>query len=883
MSRGQLRVYLGAAPGVGKTYKMLEEGRRRQQRGADVVVGLVETHNRPFTEAMLGSLEVMARNEMQYRGSTFTEMDLDAILARAPEVVLVDELAHTNVPGCRNAKRWQDIEELLDAGITVLTTVNIQHLESLNDVVEEITGVPQRETVPDEVVRRAEQVELVDMTPEALRRRMAHGNVYKAEKVDAALGNYFRVGNLTALRELALLWLADKVDDQLDRYRAEHHIDSTWEARERVVVALTGGLEGDTLIRRGARVAARSKGADLMAVHVASSDGLAGADPANLARQRVLLESLGGTYHQVVGNDIPAALLDFARAVNATQLVLGASRRGRFAQLFSRGVGVTTTAESGSIDVHLVTHEAVKHGRTPIRLTRGVTVRRRVAGFIAAAVGLPLLTLVLDAATGTLGLSTDILLFLGLVVAVALVGGMYPALAAAVVGFGLLNYFFTPPIHRFTVSETENLIALLVFLLVAVGVSAVVDLAARRTVEAARARAEAETLSTVAGSVLRGGRPLITLLEQVRETFGLTSVTLLERRPDAAATPDRQHDADAWQIAASVGGSPCLAPGEGEVDVPVDDEVSLVLCGRILAASDRRVAEAFAAQAAIALRQERLAAQAAAMGQVSEADRLRSALLSAVSHDLRTPLASAKAAVTSLRSEEVAFSDFDRDELLATAEESLDRLTRLVENLLDMSRLQAGALGMHLQLISVVEAIPRAIDDVGEVGRDITVQVPDEIAEVHADPGLLERILVNVLTNAVRYSPPGQPPTVTASEHGGMVEVRVIDRGRGIPVADRERVFLPFQRLGDRDNETGVGLGLALSRGLAEAMGGTLQPENTPGGGLTMTLALPAADRHPSVDPEQLADPAILDRLDTYHPHLTRPGQTSGDVQGVST
>ncbi len=274
MARGQLRVYLGAAPGVGKTYKMLEEGQRRQLRGTDVVVGFVEPHGRPVTEALLAGLEIVPRRQVEYRGASFTEMDLDAVLARAPEVVLVDELAHTNVPGSRNAKRWQDIEELLEAGITVLSTVNIQHLESLNDVVATITGVPQRETVPDEVVRRAEQVELVDMTPEALRRRMAHGNVYQPEKVDAALGNYFRLGNLTALRELALLWLADKVDDQLDRYRAEHHIDKTWETRERIVVALTGGPEGDTLLRRGARVAARTKGADLMAVHVAGSDGL---------------------------------------------------------------------------------------------------------------------------------------------------------------------------------------------------------------------------------------------------------------------------------------------------------------------------------------------------------------------------------------------------------------------------------------------------------------------------------------------------------------------------------------------------------------------------------------------------------------------------------
>jgi two-component system sensor histidine kinase KdpD len=357
-----LRIYLGAAPGVGKTYDMLSEAHRRAGRGTDVVVGLVETHGRSRTAELLAGLEVLPRREVSYRGATFTEMDLDAVLARKPAVALVDELAHTNVPGSRNEKRWQDAEELLAAGVEVLSTVNIQHLESLNDVVETITGVPQRETVPDAVVRAAEQVQLVDMTPEALRRRMSHGNVYAPDKIDAALGHYFRAGNLTALRELALLWVADKVDEQLDRYRAEHGIAGVWETRERVVVALTGGPEGDTLIRRAGRIADRTKMADLLAVHVARSDGLTRASPAHLARQRALVERLGGSFHQVIGDDISTALLEFARGENATQLVLGASRRGRLAQMLSPGIGVTTTRLSGPIDVHLITHKQAGRG-----------------------------------------------------------------------------------------------------------------------------------------------------------------------------------------------------------------------------------------------------------------------------------------------------------------------------------------------------------------------------------------------------------------------------------------------------------------------------------------------------------------------------------------
>jgi len=858
MTQGQLRVYLGAAPGVGKTYRMLEEGHRRSERGTDVVVGYVETHGRKHTEAMVKDLEVRPRGEVNYRGTTFTEMDVDGILARRPEVVLVDELAHTNIPGSRNAKRWQDIQELLDAGITVITTVNIQHLESINDIVRQITGIPQRETVPDEIVRRAEQIELVDMAPEALRRRMAHGNIYRPEKVDAALGNYFRVGNLTALRELALLWLADKVDDELDRYRADHNISATWETRDRVVVALTGGPEGETLIRRAARLASRAKGADLLAVHVTRNDGLAGGSHANLARQRTLVESLGGTYHQVVGNDIPEALLDFARGVNATELVLGVSRRGRLSQILSPGVGVTTTNGSGPIDVHLVTHEEVNRGRGRLVAGSALSRSRRIAGFAVAVGGLLALTGVLILLQGQLSLPSDILLYLAAVVIVALVGGLFPALFAAVLGSLLLNYYFTPPIHRLTIEDHENLLALVVYLAVATAVSATVDQAARRTREAAIARAEAEILSTLAGSVLRGAKPLPALLDHLRETLGFTGVTLLERTVEAAPSPDLQHDPDSWRIVAAVGDQPCVTPSQGEAEVLVEDRISLVLRGHPLAAADRRTVEAFAAQAVVALRQERLSDQAAAAGPLVEVDRMRTALLSAVSHDLRTPLASAKAAIGGLRMTGVVFTAADREELLATVEESLDKLNRLVDNLLDMSRLQAGALAMTPEAMSMAETIALALDELGPDGQDIIVHMPDEFLEVNADPALVERVLVNVTRNALRYSPPDQPPMIVVSEHAGTVETRIIDRGPGIPPTQWDDVFLPFQRLGDRDNGTGVGLGLALSRGLAEAMGGSLTPDTTPGGGLTMTLRLPQARAGES------RPPVLLDVLDEW-------------------
>ncbi|WP_214109823.1 DUF4118 domain-containing protein [Acrocarpospora catenulata] len=844
MPRGRLRVYLGAAPGVGKTFAMLGEGRRAQERGRDVVVGLIETHGRPHTADLLDGLEVLPRKEVSYRDAVFGELDVAAVIERAPRLALIDELAHSNVPGSRNEKRWQDIEEVLDAGIHVLTTVNVQHLESLNDVVEEITGVPQRETVPDEVVRRADQIELVDMSPDALRRRMAHGNIYAPEKVDAALANYFRIGNLTALRELALLWVADKVDEQLDRYRAEHGIATTWEARERVVVALTGGPEGDTLIRRAARIAARTKGADLLAVHVTSADGLAGGDPANLSRQRSLAENLGGTYHQVVGDDVAGALLDFARGVNATQLVVGASRRGRLAQLLWRSVGMETAARSGSIDVHMITHEEVSLGRRrPERARAALTRRRRLTGWAAALAGLPALSAVLAPFREDLSLPSEILLFLVMTVGVALIGGMWPAVTAAVTGSLLLNYFFTPPLYEFTIHDPENLFALVVFVLVAAAVSLIVDRSARRSREAARAGAEAEVLATLAGHVLRGEAALPSLLTRLRETFGLSSVTLLERQPDTGRAPDDHGDPAAWRIVATAGGAPCTTPAAADMDVVIDEDLVLTARGALLPAADRRLLEAFAAEIAVALRHRRLQEQAERAKPLAEADRMRTALLAAVSHDLRTPLASAKAAVESLRNEEIEWSARDRRELLATADESLIRLDGLVANLLDMSRLQAGVLGVALEPVAIHEVLPRAIDDLGPFGGRVDADIGLDLPEVVADPVLLERVLANLISNAVRYSPDRERVLITASGHGSQVEIRVIDRGPGIPADSHERVFLPFQRLGDRDNHTGVGLGLALSRGLVEAMGGTLVPDDTPGGGLTMIISLPMEDR----------------------------------------
>jgi two-component system, OmpR family, sensor histidine kinase KdpD len=847
--RGTLRVYLGAAPGVGKTFAMLNEGRRRHERGTDVVVGFVEFHGRALTAAQVGDLEVIPRRTIEYRGATFEEMDLDAILARRPEQALVDEYAHTNVPGSRNEKRWQDVDELLDAGIDVVSNLNIQHLESLNDVVEQITGVRQRETVPDRIVRRADQIELVDMAPEALRRRMAHGNVYPAEKVDAALGNYFRVGNLSALRELALMWVADRVDDSLHEYRDRHGITKPWETRERVVVALSGAPAGEQLVRRAARIAERTKG-ELIGVHVVDGTGLASglADRAadGIAAQRRLLEDLGGEYRRVTGNDIATALVEVARSENATQIVLGASNRSRWQELVNGSVINKVVRLSGPIDVHVISERptepptsdgAPDNGERRLPAIKKVLTplppRRQAWGWAIAAVGLPLLTLLFANTRDTFGLHSILLIYLILAMVVALVGGVLPAAAAVVVGFLLANWFFTPPFYEWTISEAENLLALLIYVVAAGMVAVLVDRVGRSRLQASRSRAEAEALAALAGAMALPG-PLSEMLGQVRATFGFRSAALLWRR------------ADGWNVEAASGVDPPSDPEGADVHRELGDGIVLALAGGSLSADDQRVLNAFAAQLAAAAESQRLHDEAGKATELAHANDLRAALLQAVSHDLRTPLASIKAAVSSLRQTDIAWPQETEAEFEATIESETDRLTALVGNLLDMSRLQASALSVDVRPTGVEEVVIGAVSSLGAVAPKVDIDVAETLPPVAADAALLERALANLIANAVDASPPSAMPRVTAGEVGAgaahRLDICVIDSGPGIPRSDRELVFQPFQRLEDhRGHGAGVGLGLAIARGFVEAMGGELTVDDTPGGGTTMVVSLPIA------------------------------------------
>ncbi len=828
--RGELRIYLGAAPGVGKTFAMLNEAHRRLERGTDVVAAVIETHGRKKVASLLDGIEVVRPRVITYREKDFLELDIEAVIERRPQVALVDEYAHTNIPGSGNAKRWQDVEALLDAGITVISTVNIQHLESLNDVVAEITGVEQRETVPDDVVRKAAQIELVDITAEALRRRLAHGNVYPPERIDAALSNYFRPGNLTALRELALLWLADQVDAALAKYRADKKITDTWEARERVVVAVTGGPESETLVRRASRIASRSS-AQLMVVHVVRGDGLSSVPAFQSGKLRELATSLGATVHTVVGDDVPNALLDFARESNATQLVLGTSRRSRWASIFREGIGASTIKRSGKIDVHMVTHAEAHSGSSLSSISpRG----RKIISWLAA-IAVPWALCGLTAAwlDPVLDVGGKTAVFFVGVIAVALFGGVAPAVISGLLSSALLMWFLTEPRHSFAVTNPSHVVTEVVLLGVAVSIAVLVDTAATRAREAKRATQEAQLMALFAASVLRGG-DLGTLLERVREAYSQRAVSLVR-----AGEGGRE-------LVATAGTDPSTTAESADTAVKVgDDDFWMLMSGRALTGRDRKVLSAVATQAAGLVKQLELVEEAGKAESLAQADELRRLLLSALGHDLRTPLTAAKAAVSSLRAEDVGFSPEDTAELLATVEESIDQLTALVGNLLDSSRLAAGVVQPQLSTVYIEEVVQRALIGIGKhttvFGRGsidrVKVEVNGTIAM--ADAGLLERVLSNLIDNALRYAPDSMV-RINAGRVGKRVLINVVDEGPGIAQDVGERIFEPFQRLGDSDNSTGLGLGLSVAKGFVQAMAGTIQATDTPGGGLSISVDLAA-------------------------------------------
>ena len=832
MDRGSLRIFLGAAPGVGKTYAMLEEAHLLATAGTDVVIGVVMDHGRAATASLVEGLEAVPLRTVDYRGTQLPEMDVDAVLARAPQTALVDEYAHTNAPGSRHTKRWEDVDELLEAGIDVLTTVNVQHLASLNDVVESITGTRQQEVVPDAIVRKADQIELVDIPPELLRQRLSSGLVYAPDKIDAAMANYFRLGNLAALREIALIWLADRVDEGLAEYRKRHRIEETWPARERVVVALTGGPEGGALIRRAARILSRVSGGDLLAVHVRTPDGLAEGTEQDLAAQRKLVEDLGGSYQQLAGDDIASSLLDYARSVNATQIVVGVSRHTRLQQLFGRGgVGTAVVRDSGEIDVHMVTHSLA--GRGPrFRLTPVLGRTRTIVGYVLA-FAVPILMTAALLPFPELNLTTHALAHLCAVVAVAFIGGLWPAVVAAVFDSLLLNYFVTPPIGTLTIDDPQNFFALVVFLAVAVAFSLVVGVSSRRSRDAALARAEAGTLSELARGSLARDQSVEDFLEQLRAEFRLDAASLLREGHGT------------WKVDSAAGTDAPATPDEADGADPLGGGLTLAWRGRALSGSERRLMAAFEAHLTALLERQQLSLSLGETVKLGEANRIRTSILRAVSHDLRTPLAGIRLAATALRRQRGKTTPEEQAEMLETIDVYSDRLESLVANLLDMSRIDSSAVSVLHEPVTWLDVVSEVLVELPP--HAVRVDLAPNLPALDGDRGLLERALANIVGNAVKYAA-GSDIVIVATTGGLLApgigdqpvsELRVIDHGTGVPADRVVAMFQPFQRLGDEANGPGIGLGLAVAKGFIEAMDGELLAEPTPGGGLTMVIRMP--------------------------------------------
>jgi two-component system, OmpR family, sensor histidine kinase KdpD len=816
MTQGRLRIYLGVSPGAGTTHALLDEAARRARRGRHVVVGLLDEDPRP---ALSGPADGDPAPERVLPPGTW---DLDAVLRAAPDVVLFDDL-EAPLEGDPGRQRWHAAQQIVDAGVDVIAGTDVTAVASLADEVERCTGRAPAHTVPDAFLAAAAQVQLVDMAPEALRRRLAHGGILSADEMDAALARQFSVPSLTALRELALSLVL----------RLVREADG---GGERVVVAVSGGRRSEAVLRRAVRAASDSPGAAILAVEVLGTDRLAGLSRPDSERVRALSASLGVEYRQVVGTNVPAALLAVAEAENARRIVVGAANGGR------RDVAAALVRAGSGVEIDVVPGADPTTARVAPAASE-LTRTRQLAG-AATALALPVATTLLGQAGGAwVGLPATTMLFLLAVVVTSMVGGLLPALTSALVSSALLNYFFIPPLRSWAIAEPHNALALAIFALVGVLVSTVVQQASGQTKRAAQASAESKTLAALADSALHGRDALPEMLERARASFGMRSATLLARSDAAGADPS-------WTVLHAVGPDAPTLPGDADAAVPAGPGLVLALSGRTLAASDQTVLRAFATQTQNLLERDQLARSAALAARLEATEKLRDALLGAVGHDLRKPLASTRAALDSLRGD-VDWTPVQRQELLDTAGDSLDRLTRIVEDLLDLTRLQTGALRVARDQVWLDDVIPPALDELGPAASAVTLTAPDDLPPALADAALVKRIVSNLVGNALDHGAATDhdnpvPPTVAASSFGDRVEVRVIDRGHGMSAADRQAAFLPFQRVGDGGPRSGLGLGLALSRGLAEAMGGSVDAEDTPGGGLTMVLTLPAASDNSS-------------------------------------
>ncbi len=879
--RGRLKIFLGAAPGVGKTYEMLLSAQAKRREGVDVVVGVVETHGRRETESLLAGLEVTPRREVEYKGHRLNEMDLDAILKRRPQLVLVDELAHTNAPGSRHPKRYLDVEELIGAGIDVYTTLNIQHVDSLNDVIARITRIRVRETVPDGVLDHADDIEVVDIAPDDLIQRLHEGKVYVPQQAERAVRHYFQPGNLTALRELALRRTAQRVDDQLLSHMRAHAIAGPWDAGDRVLVCVSEAGNTPALVRYARRVADRLH-APLTAMYVETTrtTRLNDAERDRIAEFLRLAERLGASTITIPGRRIADEVIAYAEANNITQIVIGKSDRPRWFEIVHGSVVHDLVRKSGPISVHVISAAEAEPPPRPVAThPRSEPVPARA---YAGAAGAVVLALGLGSLIERLvGLQSISLVFLMAVLASAIAWGLRPALFSCLLSVLVFNFFFLPPLYTFTIADPENVVALFFFGLVAVVISNLTA-ATRRQIVSARA------LAKTTGELYAFSRKLAAIgtlddllwatAYQVSSMLSVRTVLLLPNKDTsgldlACGYPpeDQIDDADmaaarwSWEHNHAAGRGADTLPGGKWLFLPlrtgsgpigvigIDRDVP----GLLLTPDQRRLLDALADQAAIAIERISLARGLAEARVLGETERLRAALLTSISHDLRTPLASILGTVSSLRSYADRYGEREREELLATLQDEAERLNRFVGNLLDMTRLESGAVELRLDLVDIAEIVGAALERAGSVlaQHQVEVAIAPDLPMLRLDQILFEQVLFNLLDNAAKYAPAGSRIDLHARRDGDVVAIEVADQGPGIPPGDLERIFDKFYRVQALDRRrAGTGLGLAICRGFVEAQGGRIDAQNRrERSGAVLTIRMPVPEM------AEIREPAAAD------------------------
>ena len=877
-TRGHLKIFLGAAPGVGKTYEMLQAAHAKRREGLDLVVGVVETHGRKETQALIEGLEITSRQRVEYKGHRLEEMDLDAILKRRPQLVLVDELAHTNAPGTRHPKRYMDVEELLGAGIDVYATLNIQHVESLNDVVARITRIRVRETVPDSIIDRADEIELVDLTPDDLIQRLREGKVYLPHHAERAIRHYFQPGNLTALRELALRRTAQRVDAQMIDYMRAHAIAGPWAAGERILVGVNQDPSCASVVRYARRLADRLH-APWSAIHIETSrtQRLTAGERDRIAECLRLAERLGGEALTVPGANVTEGILEHARTNNFTHLVIAKSKRPRWSEWLRGSTTHRLIRQAGDISVHVIA-ERREPLEEPVR-TAAITAEGGpaldpkhylgAAGFVAVALALGVVL------QQFLAVSNIALVFLTAVLACAIAYGLLPSLFACLLSVLAYNFFFLPPLYTFTIADPENVVALFFFAVVAVIVS---NLTARVRAQALTARQRAKTTEDLYlfARKLSSTAVLDDLLWatafQIASMLKVNVVLLLPEGGSVAvraAYPpeDTLDEADlaaakwSWENDQPAGRGADTLPGAKRLFLPMRTgrgPVGIVgldsdRAGPLLAPDQRRLFNALADQAALAIERIGLAQDVERAQVAAETERLRSSLLTSISHDLRTPLASILGSATSLKNYRATLDEAAQDELIGTIQEESERLNRFIANLLDMTRLEAGAVQPKSDLVDIADIVGSALGRAGKVlaQHRVVVELADDLPMVKLDPVLFEQVLFNLLDNAAKYAPGGTEVRLSAGREGDHLRLRVIDEGPGIPPADLERIFDKFYRVQAADSRrVGTGLGLAICRGFVDAMGGTITGSNRPdrrGAVFTITFPL-SADRETAKD-----------------------------------